>query len=104
MKKIALFPGSFSPAHTKHFEIVKILSQKLDKVQVIISAKDRDGISREQSLDVWKLYLTLLQNNNVKVYISDNPSPIDDVIQTIKDNPENYYYAVVGKDEDQRFQ
>ncbi len=73
-KKVALYPGAFKPPHRGHFELVQRLSKVSDEVLIIISPIARDGITAQQSLSVWKLYLPLLPKT--KVVISDVASPV----------------------------
>ena len=37
METIAVFPGSFKPPHRGHLEVVKVISQNVDKTLVIVS-------------------------------------------------------------------
>ena len=96
-QNIALVPGGFKPPTVGHFALVDEVSKNpnIDKVIVLIGHKNRDGVSKEESKEVWDLYKKYLPSN-VEIQISENPSPISDVASLIKNNPQNTYYPVVG--------
>ena len=56
MSKIGIFPGSFKPPHKGHFMVVEDLLLQCEEVIVLISPKEREGITSQQSIDVWRLY------------------------------------------------
>ena len=100
-KKIAIFPGAFKPPHKGHFEVVKSLAQQADEVIVLISPKSRDGISAEESFEIWNLYKPLLDENvSFKIAASN---PVTETYDVIKNNPENKFIVAFGKDEGDRF-
>ena len=94
---IALVPGGFKPPTVGHFSLVDEVAKNpnVDKVIVLIGHKNRDGVSKEESLAIWDIYKKYLPSN-VEIKISDNSSPISDVGSLIKNNPQNMYYPVVG--------
>jgi hypothetical protein len=94
---IALVPGGFKPPTVGHFSLVDEVAKNpnVDKVIVLIGHKNRDGVSKEESLAIWDIYKKYLPSN-VEIQISDNSSPISDVGSLIKNNPQNMYYPVVG--------
>jgi hypothetical protein len=100
-KKVALYPGAFKPPHRGHFELVQRLSKVSDEVLIIISPIAREGITAEQSLKVWKLYLPLLPK--AKVVISDKASPISYVYDYVKSNPQQDIEVAYGKGEEDRY-
>lgn len=100
-KTIALYPGAFKPPHRGHFELVKRLSKVSDEVLIIISPIARDGITAQQSLNVWKLYLPYLPK--AKAIISPHSSPVSYVYDTLKNNPLNQFIVAFGKNDDKRF-
>ena len=57
--KIGIFPGSFRPPHKGHFAAAQDLASRnyITEVNVIISPKERDGITADKSLEIWNLYL-----------------------------------------------
>jgi len=94
---IALVPGGFKPPTVGHFSLVDEVAKNsnIDKVIVLIGHKNRDGVSKEESLEIWNLYKKYLPAN-VEIQISDSSSPVADVGSLIKNNPQNMYYPVVG--------
>ena len=100
--KIALYPGAFKPPHRGHFDLVDQLVSRPDvsEVQIIVSTKDRGGVSVEQSLAIWQLYLNKL---GPKAKLVPYNIPVKYVIDTIKENPSQEYVAVFGKEEGMRY-
>ncbi len=98
---IALYPGAFKPSTKAHFEIVERISPTVDEVHVIIANNVREGYTPELSLKIWEQYKKLLPEN-VKVYISKDPSPITEVYSVVKDKSNNYI-VVYGKGEQDRY-
>ena len=96
-KGVALIPGGFKPPTIGHFVLVNEVAQNpnFDKVIVLIGHKIRDGVTKEESLAIWNIYKKYLPSN-VEIKISDNSSPIADISSLIKNNPDTYFYPVVG--------
>jgi len=96
-QNIALVPGGFKPPTVGHFALVDEVAKNsnFDKVIVLIGHKNRDGVSKEESKEIWDIYKKYLPSN-VEIQISENPSPISDVASLIKNNPDTTYYPVVG--------
>jgi hypothetical protein len=96
-KGVALIPGGFKPPTIGHFVLVNEVAQNpnFDKVIVLIGHKVRDGVTKEESLAVWDIYKKYLPSN-VEIKISDKSSPIADISSLIKNNPDTYFYPVVG--------
>jgi len=98
---IALFPGAFKPPHKGHFEVVKQLLQKADQVVVLVSPKTRDGVDADESVAVWDLYKTIL-DGSVEVKLTEE-SPIREVYNVVKNNPDTNFILAAGKGEVDRF-
>jgi hypothetical protein len=96
-KGIALVPGGFKPPTVGHFALVDEVAKNpnIGKVLVLIGHKTRDGVTKEESLDIWNIYKKYLPPN-VEIKTADNPSPISDVGSMIKNNPDTFFYPVVG--------
>ena len=96
-KNIALIPGGFKPPTLGHFYTTLEISKRdeLDEVIVLIGHGVRDGIDKEKSLKVWEIYKKYLPPK-VNIKISEKPSPVGDVNSIIKNNPNNFYFPVVG--------
>jgi hypothetical protein len=94
---IALVPGGFKPPTMGHFYLVDQVAKhpEVNKVLVLIGHKTRDGVTKEESLDIWNIYKKYLPSN-VEIQLADNASPISDVGSLIKNNPDTMYYPVVG--------
>ena len=100
-KTIALFPGAFKPPHKGHFAVVKDLANQADEVVVLISPKQREGISAEESYAAWELYDTLLPDN-VSFKIAAE-SPVSETYDVVKNNPDTKFIVAFGKGEADRF-
>jgi cytidyltransferase-like protein len=98
---IALFPGAFKPPHKGHFEVVKQLLDKADQVVVLVSPKTRDGVDADESVAVWDLYKTIM-NGSVEIRLTEG-SPIREVYNVVKDNPDTNFILAAGKGEVERF-
>lgn len=96
--KIALYPGSFKLPHAAHFAVVADLATKMGEVIVIISNKEREGFTSDESYNVWELYKKLLPDN-VEITIASEYSPIKEALDIIKEHPGNEYYMVFGKND-----
>ena len=88
MSKIALLPGGFKPPHAGHYNMAKWLSANTgaDKTIIFVGPKERDGITQEMSLKLWKLYT---QNDSGLEVRPAGVSPVRDVYDFIEqDAPE----------------
>jgi phosphopantetheine adenylyltransferase len=94
---IALVPGGFKPPTLGHFYMINQVAKHtgVEKVIVLIGHKVRDGVTKEESKAIWDIYSKYLPSN-VEIKIADNSSPISDISSTIKNNPEQFFYPVVG--------
>jgi len=83
------YPGKFKPPHKGHFESAKYLASKnyINKVYVIISNVTKFGITPEDSLYIWKEYLTAEPNPKISVSISKESTPIKDIFNFMDKNP-----------------
>lgn len=95
-KNIALIPGGFKPPTMGHFYLVQEIAKKqeIDEVVILIGPKIRDGITPENSLDIWNIYLKHIPKTTAQISISE--SPIKDIHHILGENPQNFYYLVVG--------
>jgi cytidyltransferase-like protein len=100
---VALYPGKFKPPHKGHFEVVYKLLNTVDEVIVLISPKTHEGITAQESAQIWNLYKSLLPDGNrIKLKISE-VTPVRDVYDYIEANPEQTVYAAYGKGEEDRY-
>ena len=104
MEKIALLPGGFKPPHAGHYNMAVWLAQNTDaeKVIVKVGAKERDGITREISLQLWDLFLKNDPNSNsqkITVVASNSNSPVQDVYDFVENEApeESTIYLGMGE-------
>jgi phosphopantetheine adenylyltransferase len=97
MTSVALVPGGYKPPTSGHFYLVNEMAKRseINEVIVLIGHKVRDGITAEQSLAIWEIYKNHLPSN-VTIHISEANSPILDIHKIIGENPQNFYFPVVG--------
>lgn len=100
---IALLPGGFKPPHGKHYQLAKNYADRadIDKVVVIIGPKERDGVSREDSVKVWNI----LKKNDPKIEIfqTDSNNPLQSAFAYVENKRKGTYTLVAGsKDDDLR--
>src|SRR6267154_3931683 len=85
MKRVAIFPGSFAPFHTGHFDIVKQILPLFDEVKVVhlknpIKSIDSDFSMLKQYIQTKKTYTPL--------YIFDFPGMLVDLVNKFHSNKE----------------
>jgi phosphopantetheine adenylyltransferase len=97
MKSVALVPGGYKPPTSGHFYLVNEMAKRseINEVIVLIGHKVRDGITAEQSLAIWEIYKNHLPSN-VTIHVAEAKSPILDIHKIIGENPQNFYFPVVG--------
>jgi nicotinamide mononucleotide adenylyltransferase len=96
------YPGRFKPPHKGHYQAAKDLASRdyVKVVYIIISKKVVDGITPEDSLAIWNMYLQAEPNSKIKVKISDQESPVVDIYKYLEENPTvNPVYVSAGDDE-----
>ena len=94
---IAVVPGGYKPPTLGHYYLVDQVSKKpeVDKTLVLIGHKERDGITKEDALDIWNIYENHL-TGDIDIRISNDVSPIKELFSLIGDNPDKYFVLVVG--------
>ena len=112
MAKFALLPGGFKPPHAGHYNAAKWLASNTDadRVVVKVGARERDGVTREMSLQLWNLYKDSDPDplsDKILVQASTSNSPVSDVYDFVeKQAPEGstVYLGMGEKDiSDARF-
>jgi hypothetical protein len=96
------YPGKFKPPHKGHYAAATELASRdyVKQVNVIISKKTIDGITPEDSLMIWNMYLRAEPNPKITVKISTDESPIVTIIKYLKNNPNvDPVYVAIGDDE-----
>ncbi len=93
----ALYGGGFKPPTKGHFEVVeKALKEnpEIDTLKIFVGAKERDGVSQEESVLVWEIYSKYLPMK-VEIIPSSKP-PIQAIYNYAKENSEEDIYWVIG--------
>ena len=119
---IALYPGAFKPPHRGHFEVVKSLLsgnhggkvydidsyaeagasvlqgkgdklEPINKVLVFIGGGERNGITKEESMAVWKVYAKYLPGLEI---MDGEKNPMFAAKDYAKANPQDSFYAITG--------
>ena len=80
---IAIVPGAFKPPHLGHLDMVRQYSQMADEVVVLISSPLRNSrtigtrsVTPELSMQIWEMLLDDAGLPNVRVVVSETPSPV----------------------------
>lgn len=96
------YPGKFKPPHKGHYEAAKRLAAKsyVKMVNIIISSKIIEGITPEDSMQIWKIYLDAQPNPKINVQMSTEESPIVDIIHYLQKNPTVDPVYVAGGDDE----
>jgi hypothetical protein len=95
IENIALLPGGFRPPHAGHYNMAKWLVKNTDANTVVVkvSSKNREGITRDISLELWDLYRSTDSDpaaQKLTILPSNEPSPVTDVYKFIMfEAPEN---------------
>ena len=119
---IALYPGAFKPPHRGHFEVVKSLLNgthggqvytkdnykdagtsslsgkkstvgKIDKVLIFPGGGERNGITKNESIAIWKIYAKYLPGLEI---LDGEKNPMFAAKDYAKDNPKEDFYAITG--------
>ena len=117
-----LYSGAFKPPHRGHFEVVKRLlnnthggqpydidshkeagtsalsgkkttADKIDKVYIFIGGGERNGLTKEESMAVWKIYAKYLPGVEI---LDGQKNPMFAAKDFAKEHPEQQFYAVTG--------
>ena len=97
----ALYAGGFKPPTAGHFAVIQeALKQnpEIDEFIVFIGAKERDGVTQDESLLIWEIYNKYLPYK-VKLEPSSLP-PIKAVYDFAKNHPTREVLWVLGARED----
>jgi len=98
---VVLLPGGFKPPHGGHLELALTYSKlpNVSEVKILVGPKEREGITREQSIAVWNELLIGARNITVQKVAEDNPLLASyKYIETAK--PGTYALAASSKGED----
>ena len=84
MKIHAFFPGSFSPFHDGHFELIRYFLEKFTDdfiLEICVSNKCRDDIPSNIKID----FIKQIFNNYTNVLITECDNPIKYVYENTND-------------------
>ena len=96
---IALYPGGYKPPTKGHYHSFDYILQDADKGVIFIGKKERDGITAEQSKQIWEIYAKYL-GKPVEVIISD-VTPVKSVYDYADNNKDvNIIVGAGDKDDD----
>lgn len=96
---VALYPGGYKPPTKGHYHSFDYILQDADKGIIFIGKNERDGITAEQSKEIWEVYAKYM-NKPVEVVISD-VTPVKSVYEFADENKDiNIIVGAGAKDED----
>lgn len=101
MKVHAFFPGSFSPFHDGHFELIRYFLEKFKDdfiLEICVSNKCRDDIPSNIKID----FIKQIFDNYTNVLITECDNPIKYVYENTNDKNVSYILISGNKDNDNR--
>ena len=84
---VAILPGKYKPAHKGHLDMIKHYLEYADRVVVLISPIEKDGITADVSERLLQMYVNDAGLDNVNIEISEYPSPVQAAME-YGNNPE----------------
>ena len=84
---VAILPGKFKPAHRGHLDMIRHYLEHADRVVVLISPKEKDGITADVSERLLQMYVRDAGLQDVDIEVSEYPSPIQAAME-YGNNPE----------------
>lgn len=91
------YPAKFKPPHRGHFKAAMDLASRnyINRLYIIISSTTTDGITPEDALTIWKMYVG--SNPKIVLQIAD---PIKHIMSYLHENPEvDPVYVAASDDE-----
>ena len=73
---VAILPGKFKPPHRGHLDMIKHYAGIADRVVVLVSPKEKDGITADSSVQILNMYLDDANVRNADVEIAQFASPV----------------------------
>src|SRR6056300_1290429 len=86
-KIVAIYGGGFKPPTKGHFSVAKeALKQypEIDELKIFVGGKSRDGITQEQSINIWNIYKNYLSG---QVDVEPSVVPVKSVLGYAKEHP-----------------
>ncbi len=98
-KVVAVYGGGFKPPTKGHFAVVKKAikdNPNIDEFIINIGGKERDGVTPEESIQIWDIYKQYLPvSANINIQYSSTP-PIKATYDYAKNNPEEEVLFIIG--------
>ena len=98
-KTVAVYGGGFKPPTKGHFAVVKKAIEDnpdIDEFIINIGGKERDGVTPEESIQIWDIYKQYLPiSANINIQYSSTP-PIKATYDYAKNNPEEEVLFIIG--------
>jgi hypothetical protein len=95
-KIVAIYGGGFKPPTKGHFNVAEqTLEQfpEIDELKIFVGGKSRDGITQEQSINIWNIYKNYLSG---QVDVEPSVAPVKSVLGYAKEHPEEKVYWILG--------
>ena len=96
---MAVYGGGFKPPTKGHFAVVKKAikdNPNIDEFIINIGGKERDGVTPEESIQIWDIYKQYLPvSANINIQYSSTP-PIKATYDYAKNNPEEEVLFIIG--------
>ena len=95
-KVVAIYGGGFKPPHKGHFAVVKKTLEdfpEIDELKIFVGGGIRDGITQNESIQIWNIYKSLLPN---KIDVEPSVAPVKSVLNYAKDHPDEKVYWILG--------
>jgi len=100
---ICFYPARFKIPHLGHWNAVIDLTHRnyIKKVIILISPKEVDGITQEDSYKIWEIFLKASPNTKIQIQKSTEDSPVKDVYAYIAKHPlDKAVYLAYNEGED----
>ncbi len=99
--QIGIFVMSGKPVHNGHWKMIEFISTRVKRLFLYVSLNDRDNISGNHMLTIWKKFLIENLPENVRIKFTNNPYV--DCVNEIKafDNEKNNF-VIFSDDEDKQ--
>ncbi len=96
---VAVYGGGFKPPTKGHFEVVKQAIKEnpdIDEFIINIGGKARDGVTPEESIQIWDIYKQYLPvSANINIQYSSTP-PIKATYNYAKEHPDEEVLFILG--------
>jgi hypothetical protein len=93
---VAIYGGGFKPPTKGHFTVAQKTLKELpdiDELKIFVGGGVRDGITQNESVQIWKIYQPYLSN---KIEVEPVSSPVKAVLDYAKENPDEKVYWILG--------